>query len=83
MSKEIEKVSQDEMLRQFRERFESLQEENKKLSQQIRENEGVALKLLGAIEALSYYLEDDPEEDPNQEGVEEVVDPLTEVALSE
>lgn len=58
----IEKVSQEDMLKQFRERFDALQEENKKLSQKIRDNEGVALKLLGAIEALSYYQDDVEEE---------------------
>jgi len=62
----IEKVTQDEMLRQFRERFDTLQEENKKLAQQIRDNEGVALKLLGAIEALSYYIEDGSEEESEE-----------------
>lgn len=67
----IEKVSQEEMLKQFRERFEKLQEENQKLSQKIRDNEGVALKLLGAIEALSYYQEEEtPEVD--EEAVDEV-----------
>ena len=57
----IEKVSQEEMLKQFKERLDALQTENKKLAEKIRDNEGVALKLLGAIEALSYYL--DPEEE--------------------
>lgn len=66
----IEKVSQDEMLRQFRERFEQLQDENKQLAQKIRDNEGVALKLLGAIEALSYYLEEDSTEEEQEESVE-------------
>ena len=65
----IEKVSQEEMLQQFRERFEKLQEENQKLAQKIRDNEGVALKLLGAIEALSYYQE---EETVEEEAVDEV-----------
>jgi len=68
----IEKVSQEEMLKQFRERFEKLQEENQKLSQKIRDNEGVALKLLGAIEALSYY-----QEDETSEVEEETVDEVT------
>lgn len=83
MTTEIERISQDEMLRQFRERFETLQEENKKLSQQIRDNEGVALKLLGAIEALSYYVEDDPEEEIDQEGLEDVASPVIEEVASE
>jgi len=70
----IEKVSQDEMLRQFRERFEQLQDENKQLAQKIRDNEGVALKLLGAIEALSYYIEEDSEEDQEEESTEAPVE---------
>lgn len=70
----IEKVSQDEMLRQFRDRFDQLQEENKQLAQKIRDNEGVALKLLGAIEALSYYLEDSTEEDQEEESAETPVE---------
>ena len=60
----IEKVSQEEMLKQFKERLDVLQTENKKLAEKIRDNEGVALKLLGAIEALSYYL--DPEEEEEE-----------------
>lgn len=63
----IEKVSQEEMLKQFKERLDTLQTENKKLAEKIRDNEGVALKLLGAIEALSYYL------DPEEEEVEETM----------
>jgi predicted nucleic acid-binding Zn-ribbon protein len=63
----IEKVSQEEMLKQFKERLDTLQTENKKLADKIRDNEGVALKLLGAIEALSYYL------DPEEEEVEETM----------
>ena len=58
-----EKVSQEEMLKQFKERLEGLQSENKKLADKIRDNEGIALKLLGAIEALSYYLEENEEEE--------------------
>lgn len=68
----IEKVTQDEMLKQFRERFDSLQEENKQLAQKIRDNEGIALKLLGAIEALSYYLEDDELKEEGETPEEEV-----------
>lgn len=51
----IEKVSQDEMLGQFKQRYASLVEENKKLSDKIKENEVTALKLQGAIETLEYY----------------------------
>lgn len=67
-----EKVSQEEMRKQFQERLENLQNENKKLAQQIRDNEGVALKLLGAIEALSYYLDSQEEEETMSHPPDEV-----------
>ena len=51
----VEKVSQDEMLKQFKTRYSNLIEENKALAGKIRENEATALKLQGAIEALEYY----------------------------
>ena len=51
----LEKVSQDEMLKQFKTRYSNLIEENKVLAGKIRENEATALKLQGAIEALEYY----------------------------
>ncbi len=55
-----EKVSQQDMLKQFQERFQALIDENKKLSEKIKNNEVVALKLQGAIEALEYYQENPP-----------------------
>tara|TARA_B100002019_G_scaffold291557_1_gene312059 strand:- start:1032 stop:1250 length:219 start_codon:yes stop_codon:yes gene_type:complete len=51
----IEKVSQEEMLGQFKERYAKLIEENQKMAAQIKENEVQALKLQGAIETLEYY----------------------------
>ena len=51
----VEKVSQDEMLTQFKERYTKLIEENQKMAAQIKENEVQALKLQGAIETLEYY----------------------------
>jgi len=51
----IEKVSQEEMLGQFKQRYSALLEENKKLADQIKQNEITALKLQGAIETLEYY----------------------------
>ena len=56
----VEKVSQEEMLKQFKERFSAAIEENKQLSEKIKANEVVALKLQGAIEALEYYNENPP-----------------------
>lgn len=51
----IEKVSQEEMLEQFKQRYAAIIEENKKLADQIKQNEITALKLQGAIETLEYY----------------------------
>ena len=50
----VEKVSQEQMYSQFKDRYTNLIEENKKLASKIRENEVTALKLQGAIEALEY-----------------------------
>ena len=51
----VEKVSQEEMLGQFKQRYANLVEENQKLAAKIKENEVTALKLQGAIETLEYY----------------------------
>ena len=56
----VEKVSQETMLQQFKERFSKAIEENKQLSEKIKANEVIALKLQGAIEALEYYNENPP-----------------------
>ena len=64
----VEKVSQEQMYSQFKDRYTNLIEENKKLASKIRENEVTALKLQGAIGALEYYGaagEDDTEEVDN------------------
>ena len=64
----VEKVSQEQMYSQFKDRYTNLIEENKKLASKIRENEVTALKLQGAIVALEYYGaagEDDTEEVDN------------------
>lgn len=50
----IENANTEELLSSFRERYQSLVEENQKLSQKIKENEVQAIKLLGAIETLEY-----------------------------
>ena len=51
----VERVSQDEMLKQFKDRYSALVKENQDLSAKIKENEVTALKLQGAIETLEYY----------------------------
>ena len=68
----IEQVGQPEMLRQFRERFTALVDENKKLAEKIKENEITALKLQGAIEALEYYNPETMSAPPDEEVVDEV-----------
>jgi hypothetical protein len=71
----IEQVSQPEMLQQFKERFKILIDENQQLAVRIKDNEQVALKLQGAIEALEYY---NPQEEetasnpPEEDEVDEV-----------
>ena len=59
----IEKVSQEEMLSQFKERLQKVITENQQLAAKIRENESTALKLQGAIETLEYYSETTEESD--------------------
>ena len=59
----VEKVSQEAMLAQFQERFNNTVKENEELARKIKENEIVALKLQGAIEALQYYQESPPKEE--------------------
>ena len=59
----VEKVSQETMLQQFRERFNAAIEENKQLSEKIKQIEVVALQLQGAIEAFEYYNENPPTPD--------------------
>jgi hypothetical protein len=68
----IEQVAQPEMLRQFKERFNVLVEENKQLAAKIKENEVTALKLQGAIEALEYYNPETMSAPPEEEVVDEV-----------
>lgn len=68
----IEKSTPEELVSQFKERYQALITENQQLAQKIKENETVALKLLGAIEALEYLSK---EED---EGIDTAEDALAE-----
>tara|TARA_R100000234_G_scaffold42927_1_gene25487 strand:- start:510 stop:716 length:207 start_codon:yes stop_codon:yes gene_type:complete len=65
----MEKVSQESMLKEFRERFAKITAETNQLAAKIKENEVTALKLQGAIETLEYY--DDSAASPPEE-VDEV-----------
>tara|TARA_B100001113_G_scaffold73300_1_gene56868 strand:- start:774 stop:1004 length:231 start_codon:yes stop_codon:yes gene_type:complete len=62
-----ETVDQDELLGQFKERYNNLVQENNKLSKQIKDNEATALKLLGAIETLEYLNPSETTEEPAPE----------------
>ena len=66
----VEQVSQPDMLRQFKERFNAAIEENRQLTEKIKANEVVALKLQGAIEALEYYNKEVAPEPPDEEVVD-------------
>lgn len=55
----IEATSQEELLANFKERYQNIVTENQTLTQKIKENEVQALKLLGAIETLEYLTKDD------------------------
>lgn len=59
----IEKSTPEELIVQFKERYQTLVNTNQELAQKIKENETVALKLLGAIEALEYVTKEDQEVD--------------------
>ena len=67
----VEKVSQDEMLRQFKEQYATYIKENQELSAKIKQNEVQALKLQGAIETLEYYKEEETMSAPPDEETEE------------
>tara|TARA_A100000172_G_C3011628_1_gene100041 strand:- start:366 stop:584 length:219 start_codon:yes stop_codon:yes gene_type:complete len=58
----MEKVSQESMLQEFKERFQKVTAETSQLAAKIKENEVTALKLQGAIETLEYYLTPPAEE---------------------
>ena len=59
----IEKSTPEELIVQFKERYQTLVNTNQELAQKIKENETVALKLLGAIEAIEYVTKEDQEVD--------------------
>jgi hypothetical protein len=58
-----ETMDQDKLLGQFRDRYQALINQNKELTQQIKNNEAQALKLLGAIETLEYLNPSEEEEE--------------------
>jgi hypothetical protein len=63
----VEKVTQEDMLAQFKERYETLIKENAQLTEKVKQNEMQALKLQGAIETLTYIADSGEEESPSEE----------------
>ena len=61
-----EQLPPEDLLAQFKQRYEGILQQNKELAQTIKQNETQALKLLGAIETLEYL--NPPEEDQPTEG---------------
>lgn len=66
-----EQQTPEELLQGFRDRYNSLAEETRKLQAKIRENENTALKLLGAIETLEYLHPPAAAEGTTEEATEE------------
>ena len=60
-----EQKAPDELLGEFKQRYQDLLGENQSLTKKIKDNEQTALKLLGAIETLEYL--NPPEETPVEE----------------
>tara|TARA_B100001250_G_scaffold7359_1_gene6182 strand:- start:1629 stop:1868 length:240 start_codon:yes stop_codon:yes gene_type:complete len=77
----MDKISQDEMLVQFKDRYSNLITENQQLAESIKKNEVQALKLQGAIEALEYYAP--PEETPPEIEGDDVTDGSPELTETE
>lgn len=51
---ETEVMTEEELLEDFKKRFNALRDENAKLTAKVRDNETQMLKLQGAIETLEY-----------------------------
>jgi len=70
----VEKSSPEELLSQFRERYSAILAESEQMKKKLQENEAVALKLLGAIETLSYLNDEPVAEETTEETVEETTE---------
>ena len=57
-----ESKAPEELLGEFKERYQSILGENQQLAKKIKDNEQTALKLLGAIETLEYLSPSEEEE---------------------
>ena len=57
-----ENKAPEELLGEFKDRYQSILGENQQLAKKIKDNEQTALKLLGAIETLEYLNPSEEEE---------------------
>ena len=57
-----ENKAPEELLGEFKERYQTILGENQQLAKKIKDNEQTALKLLGAIETLEYLNPSEEEE---------------------
>ncbi len=69
-----ETASQEELLEQFKSRYQGLLKDNREMADKIKSNEATALKLLGAIETLE-YLSPPPQEEEIEERPDGTIDP--------
>lgn len=69
-----ETASQEELLEQFKSRYQGLLKDNREMADKIKSNEATALKLLGAIETLE-YLNPPSQEEEIEERPDGTIDP--------
>ena len=60
-------MSQEDLLKDFTDRFNAFREENGQLANKVRENEQQMLKLQGAMETLNYLKQKESPEPVTQE----------------
>tara|TARA_B100000287_G_scaffold434978_1_gene501247 strand:- start:2420 stop:2641 length:222 start_codon:yes stop_codon:yes gene_type:complete len=67
-----EQMPPEQLLGDFKSRYDGLIKQNQELQRQIKQNETQALKLLGAIETLEYLQppQEEPPEGDSPEGTE-------------
>jgi hypothetical protein len=70
-----ETASQEELLEQFKSRYQGLLKDNREMADKIKSNEATALKLLGAIETLEYLSPPPQEEEEIEERPDGTIDP--------
>ena len=71
-----ETASQEELLEQFKSRYQGLLKDNREMADKIKSNEATALKLLGAIETLEYLSPPPQEEEEIEERPDGTIDQI-------